>query len=502
MIHEFVPPDFLEALHENTYWPKSNRKLNNPWDDPVIDSFHLLRFAILREYQARNHESISLFWRFMSREAEAIAEAERDMFVELYRDVFAAEMLYIQDKYLDKELESLDVDKIAKKVKQHAIDPDTVDFQESRGQARFGITRFMLPPDFLGHIRYNQELMRPTKAENASIIVTPIRDVTKAYLRRWGDNVSYLYAEIMQSTRIWHQDIVSQALQKNSLSGPSAKTRRFLINENIPNPDLVSFLGWYGICGIRWVHLGDKQQADLSGVIGFKPRTLITFIAPLLPITREHQGMYGSSLAQEDAHSNHSLAARNPAHQRDQYGRIVHGHYVATTATVGGGPPTILVTSQVQHPNTNPKAIAGEHLSALPPSCTSGRHYVISNNIELDMVFGMTGILSNPWMADQNEIRLPYEWARFATTGFDTPFRSLARFHGIIFRMDSIPAVNSWIQQFLIGAEDWLNTTRDQRMHDYFAEAVNQYRSTEPRIVSPKTGGAKFDLSGLFDSDE
>lgn len=511
MIHEFLPPNFLDSLLHSTYWPKSHfpnsfdRKLWNPWNDPNVDSFILLRFALLREYKARDPESQSLFWRHMSREAECIAEAERDMFEDLYRLVFELECEYVESTYLDKELESLDEAKFAKKIAARIGTTESVEattaIQSERVRVRFGTTRFMLPPDFLGHQRYNAQLLGEVKDKSEPIVVRPIRDVTKTFLRKWGDSTSYLYSEIMQSSRLMHQDIIRAGAKNNTLVGPSSKNRRLLTNSHIPVPDLLSFLGWFGFVGYRWDRINVKTAASLEGIIGYSPQTLLTFGIPVLPITREHQGGYGASIAQEDAHSNHSLSARNPAHSRDQFGRILHGYYLAVTATIGGGPPTILVESQIQQSNVTPKAIVTEHYSVMPESVRF-EGPVITAGLNSNMRFGMLGLLSNPWGASPAEMPLPYEWQEFTNLQFDMPFRALARWNGTMFRFDDIPQINNWVENFIKAAAEWYGTTRAERSVAYFDAVLDDWIDREPNVVTPKNGKGRFDFSILDDSDE
>lgn len=508
MIHEFLPPNFLESVLHSTYWPKQhlptefNRAEWNPWNDPVIDSYILLRFALHREYQARDRESNDLYWRFMSREAEGIAEAERDMFADLLGLVFEAECKYIESTYLDKELESLDVDKLASKLRQRVESDTDIHHQHERVRSRFGITRFMLPPDFLGHQRYNEQLLGQSLDKSEPVVVRPIREVTKQFLRKWTDSTSYLYSEIMMSTRLMHQELIRTGEEKNSLSGPSARSRRLLVNQNIPLPTLTTFLGWYGLVGFRWDKLSKGASIALEKIVGHRPETLITFQVPLLPITREHQGGFGASIAQEDAHSNHSLSARNPAHIRDHYGRILHGYYVVVTAAIGNGAPVSLVTSQIQGADINPRAIAAEHESVIPRSAVEYEGTVITKGLDDNMRFGMLGILSNPWMASPHELRLPYEWAIYGTTGFDTPFRCLSRWHGTMFRMDSIEAIQNWIDAFLNAANQWYTLTPAARSELYFKAVQQDWTRSGPHVVTPKSGKGRFDLSSLGDSDE
>lgn len=510
-------------------------KKMNPWNDPTLDEFMLLRLNIARELTARSGRFRETYWRRLSQWDLLVADGEAQWLYEFYNQVLAAERGYLIETYLDSELEVFDAwvaDKpkfaadmrrtMLKTQREHSI---YASFQERTGMTildesqtaeamlRAWLTLGHLPPRNPIHVEYAEAVrLQSQGADLPDVLTNPVTTEAATELRVWREELGPLH----YATRNHWEGLIEEFVRSkgdSALKGKAGESRLLFVNDKVPLPRDETFLAWSAISTICFRWLDDREINAMRVMCGWRPESILTFLLPAMPMTKEH--IVGSLIQTDDSTANQSLSARSAAHKRDDDGKIRFGQWRARTVILGASTDQIHVVCDepLATLQENPMGIHERHLDMLPYARSSIGDYmrgkssrdVFAPGLGIDTLGQTTSFIHDVGFAQPTG--LPIHWALF-TSEVGMPWKSLAKFHRTHFRFDwdeaGQAAAAHWTLHFIQTAHRWLYSENDERLRNRLFNLNRNHRlhRNRPEISTMKTTGGgetTIDLSGFKD---
>lgn len=506
----FVPINLCSSSLNHTWrtdeWQKLSKELNIT-NDERIERIQLMRFNVLRQHRMRDAKLKRLYWDRLNDNEQLIAEAEREYFSSLYKDLFALEMMILDSEYLDMDLESFDHDKMVKGVHENKLLLDLPNHL-SPIDIEYNISESFIPHTAVAANTYNESLIRPSEVIAFPFIpkrTTITANATTHSL--WLNRLGPLQQRITTSTQRWHQELLES---DNALSGAGSKGRTLLVNTAIPLVNDMTFLAWFSASGIGLRGLEPKESVHNQRMCGFYPTHQLTFMLPMLPATKEHRN--GGGIMGDDSHTDHSLTSKSGAHKRLESGALLHGLWLARTVFMNTeGYTHEVATTRIQDANIRGVAIQTTHNSMIGSYYhMPDRFYTARRNYD-QFLYGMdweeakrlTGWIMDPWMVQPHP--MPFLHA-MQLLPFDVTYRGIGKFMRVHFRFDDDmlgqAAANDWIESFTSACARYISMTESEVSRVEFETAlkIQNYAAASPKVVEKvnRVGKHKYDLTSLF----
>jgi hypothetical protein len=480
----------------------------NPYGDENGFRFALARHNLLRARSIYDQESQAAYWNNLHAIDRIEAEMFFDVYDRLYQQVTAWEYSYIAQEHSDKILNQLrDPNFVANSKRQltleNAIMPEPMTESDwNRGMARSDLYAHFAPLNTPFAHRYLSSFVEPGSVELKSYIALPAQ---ANFLRHWRKNQSMFQMNIGISAGLLGYDLVGHARRFNVLEGVTAKKHILLTNEGIPKPNMGTFLAWACLCCFGMDRLDDVASKLLTGLCGFEPKLMLTYLLPVLPRTKEHQNH--GAIRTDDSEADQSLISSSQAHKRNKYGQIEYGIWQMRTVLIGGPtdePQIYIVTTQnLDNLRMNGHTIRDLHERMLPIS----RHYgtwAFSGLTKQYLSRNVIGIGFDPTMATQEP--LTFLWS--LKHDMDAGFRSFAKFSNLYMRFDEDErgwaAADKWSNAFERSAYTYMMSNQNEINKDYFETVMTLMThpapldSNKPVTRSHKMGKTTFDVSNLL----
>lgn len=419
------------------YFAKTAYRLN-PWGDETLAEFQLYRFNLMRAASMFDPEMRSVYWNHLDHVDRLEAEASYDLYESLTKDIFTAEMLWIREHYLARDLDLLEKPEAFQRVgKQVAatmgesLPPNITHTDWERGMLRFDAAIPLLPSGTPWMQRYEHSFLEPGKYEvkDLGLVMKP----QAGFYRSWRQAAGPYQMNVHLSAGLWAYDMTYHSLRANHLKGVPGKRHTLFVNHHIPIPNRATFLSWAHACVLGMDRLTPEQTAALTRLARFPPKLLLTYLLPCLPRTKEHVSR--SLVGTDDSHWDHSLPAKSSGHSRDKHGNIDYGQWLVRTVLIGGTQDDLWTyTVANELPDTLSTAAVGfsmRHRHMLPRQSPSAEMF--------DGLFHRTHshlintMMQDPYQAGGDPLSIRWPYMRTADTGM----RAISKQLGLHFRFDS-----------------------------------------------------------------
>lgn len=525
--NDFVPIHYAHQLASHTFnldaeTLKLNREMN-PWNDPDLAYLQFMRFNVLREIHLRDPDMRFLYWNQIAQAEALLIEGECVGLMDLYYRILEVEHDLIRERYLQADIKELDklvsaiADPAVAKLYGRIISIDALikagneridmeahalsSFDKQRLQIRLNLLNSLVPSTYPAVANYNQNLIQPWSADYEKFT---FEGKGRAEVNNWRDHLSRIQSEISMSARLLIQRLAVVGAAVNPLKPPYGKNHVLFTNSNIPAPTLTTFPAWFSLAGLVFRGITRREREAWTGLCRFTPQYILTFQIPCLAGTKEHMA---GGFDSDSSGADHSLSARNANHLKTESGGILLGPSRVVTLILGRmGERHLVARHEVRDSTQSGLAIHLAHMDMVPGSVDSedimrGRFStsVFTPLQGIHHSSDVTGFLFDPWLSYPSH-QLPFQWI-FTRLPLDTPWRSMARFAGALFRLDDLAEAAKWELAFIEAAQAWIATPHQARMQLYSKDVFDNLQvSVRASLETRATGsGGKtfYDLSIL-----
>lgn len=501
----------------------------NPWNDPVIDMLQLMRLTAQREWNARNGRFKRGYWDRLPIADQLLAEAESDYLSDFIHSTIYYELLR-KSEFLDAEQERFEkagdeafitfyhevregVNEMAKAYDSTFGKGDPKHNYTTRDHAKRLVqseaTYLLFPPDHPSHsieAKIERAVVDDTGPERTYLIRLPLERETD-WLRDWRTWVGPKQ-ELLRISHVMLMNDFTKKLEFNELDGASAKKHLLLTNSQVPMPTLDNILGWWQYCGVSCRRLTQGESYGISRWAGFMPGWIMTYIPPMMPMSKEH--LAGGGIMDSHSAGDFSLTAKSKGHKRDPENRIQYGHWQVRTVVFNREQIETVASEQFDSLLTNKMGFADRHAETLPnvraPSSllTRGEHnlFLLGEGLDDEKAGMLWSSVADPHMHQEHEERY---FPRFHRSSAGDSWFSLSKFMGVHVRFDydnfGTIALTDWYNEFNSIMQQYSYMTHAQRKAIEFQKIIQlQAEIRKPANVAAIKRGSNtvtFDFSLL-----